>query len=190
VSGQRHASAALHPQERTPVPTGQEAGWAWRGLDTEARWKIHCLCRGSKLGYPPVCSQTLYWRKYSSSSSYICEYWNLVSNRFHIHRSPEVANANWAGIRSAAANVLCSSLRTVPMTPINFLAIACQTTFRELCGGRNVKLISQYDKVWECTETGPHSQAGPTTISSQQLFQPNVVVEWLTLLLLIREVTD
>jgi hypothetical protein len=28
VSGQRHASAALYPGERTPVPIEQEAGWA------------------------------------------------------------------------------------------------------------------------------------------------------------------
>jgi hypothetical protein len=28
VSGQRHAPAALYPRERTPVPIGQEAGWA------------------------------------------------------------------------------------------------------------------------------------------------------------------
>jgi hypothetical protein len=28
VSGQRHAQAAFCPRERTPVPTGYEAGWA------------------------------------------------------------------------------------------------------------------------------------------------------------------
>jgi hypothetical protein len=28
VSGQQHAPAALYPGERTPVPIGQEAGWA------------------------------------------------------------------------------------------------------------------------------------------------------------------
>jgi hypothetical protein len=33
VSGQRHAPAALYPGERTPVPIGQEAGWA-----TEPVW--------------------------------------------------------------------------------------------------------------------------------------------------------
>jgi hypothetical protein len=27
VSGQRHAPNALCPRERTPIPTGQEAGW-------------------------------------------------------------------------------------------------------------------------------------------------------------------
>jgi hypothetical protein len=33
VSGQRHAPAALYPGEMTPVPIGQEAGWA-----TEPVW--------------------------------------------------------------------------------------------------------------------------------------------------------
>jgi hypothetical protein len=33
VSGQRHALASLYPQERTPVLTGQEAGWT-----TELVW--------------------------------------------------------------------------------------------------------------------------------------------------------
>jgi hypothetical protein len=28
VSGQRHAPAALYPRDRTPIPIGQEAGWA------------------------------------------------------------------------------------------------------------------------------------------------------------------
>jgi hypothetical protein len=28
VSGQRHALTAIYPQERTPVPIGQKAGWA------------------------------------------------------------------------------------------------------------------------------------------------------------------
>jgi hypothetical protein len=28
VNGQRHASAALYPRERSPVPIGYEAGWA------------------------------------------------------------------------------------------------------------------------------------------------------------------
>jgi hypothetical protein len=28
VSGQRYTLAVLYPRERTPVPIGQEAGWA------------------------------------------------------------------------------------------------------------------------------------------------------------------
>jgi hypothetical protein len=55
VSGQRHASAALCPGERTPSNhcTG---GWVGprAGLDTEARGKILCLCRGSNPDLPVV----------------------------------------------------------------------------------------------------------------------------------------
>jgi hypothetical protein len=60
VSGQRHAPAALYPRERTLV-THWIGGWMGlrAGLDTEAREKILCLCRGSKPGRP-ICSQTLY----------------------------------------------------------------------------------------------------------------------------------
>jgi hypothetical protein len=49
VSGQRHAPAALLPPGKgPPVPIGQEAGGGGRaGLDTEARGKILCPCRGS-----------------------------------------------------------------------------------------------------------------------------------------------
>jgi hypothetical protein len=43
VSGQRHA-----PGKGPPVPIVQEAG-SRAGLDTEARGKILCLCRGSNL---------------------------------------------------------------------------------------------------------------------------------------------
>jgi hypothetical protein len=60
VSGQRHASAALYPGERTPG-THCTGGWVGprAGLDTEARVKILCACRGSNPGRP-VRSQTLY----------------------------------------------------------------------------------------------------------------------------------
>jgi hypothetical protein len=53
--------AATYPRERTPG-THLIEGWVdlRAGLDTEARWKILCLCRGSSPGHP-VCSQTLYW---------------------------------------------------------------------------------------------------------------------------------
>jgi hypothetical protein len=51
VSGRRHAPAALYPLEWTPG-THCTGGWAGprAGQDTEARGKIPCLCRGSKLG--------------------------------------------------------------------------------------------------------------------------------------------
>jgi hypothetical protein len=65
VSGQRHALAALCPGERTPGIhfTGGLVG-PRAGLDTEARGKILCPCRGSNPDRPVVqsvvSSQTLY----------------------------------------------------------------------------------------------------------------------------------
>jgi hypothetical protein len=55
VSGQRHTRAALCPGERTPGIhcTG---GWVGLrvGLDTEARGKVFCPCRGSNPDRPVV----------------------------------------------------------------------------------------------------------------------------------------
>jgi hypothetical protein len=58
-------------------------------LDTEARGKILCLCRGSNPGLP-VCSQTLCWLNYTAPSTgqekikftsrYKC---NVVNYRIH-----------------------------------------------------------------------------------------------------------
>jgi hypothetical protein len=47
VSDRRHAPVALYPGERTPG-THCTGGWVGRraGLDTEARGKMFCLCRG------------------------------------------------------------------------------------------------------------------------------------------------
>jgi hypothetical protein len=55
VSGQRHASAALYPQEKTSG-THCTGGWVdlRAGQDTEARGKILCPCRGSNLDRPVV----------------------------------------------------------------------------------------------------------------------------------------
>jgi hypothetical protein len=49
------------PRERT-LDTHWLAGWVGlrAGLDTEARGKVFCVCRGSNPGRP-LCSQTLYW---------------------------------------------------------------------------------------------------------------------------------
>jgi hypothetical protein len=57
VSGQLRAPAALYPWEWTS-DIHWIGGWMGlrAGLDTEARGKILCLCRGSSPG--PVCSQT------------------------------------------------------------------------------------------------------------------------------------
>jgi hypothetical protein len=67
VSGQHHAPAALYPEERTPG-THWTGGWVGprAGLDTDARRKILCLCRGSNPGRP-VRSQTLYCLNYPGS---------------------------------------------------------------------------------------------------------------------------
>jgi hypothetical protein len=48
VSGQRHAPAALYPRGKYPG-THYTGGWVGprAGLDTEARGKILCHCRGS-----------------------------------------------------------------------------------------------------------------------------------------------
>jgi hypothetical protein len=55
VSGQRHAWAALCARERTPG-THCTGGWVdlRAGLDTEARGKILCPCRGSNRDRPFV----------------------------------------------------------------------------------------------------------------------------------------
>jgi hypothetical protein len=61
VSGQRHATAAFYQRERTP---GNHwiGGWVdlLDGLDTEARGKIVCLCRGLNPCHL-VYGQTLYY---------------------------------------------------------------------------------------------------------------------------------
>jgi hypothetical protein len=55
VSGQRHASAALYLWGKDPG-TQCTGGWVVPGaaLDTEARGKICCLCRGTNLDRPVV----------------------------------------------------------------------------------------------------------------------------------------
>jgi hypothetical protein len=59
MNGKRHSPAALYPRERTPG-THWIGGWVGlcAGLDTEARGKILCLCRGLNPGRP-ICSQAL-----------------------------------------------------------------------------------------------------------------------------------
>jgi hypothetical protein len=56
------------PGERTPG-THCTGGWVGprAGLNAEARRKILCLCWGLNPSHP-VCSQTLYWLSYPSSS--------------------------------------------------------------------------------------------------------------------------
>jgi hypothetical protein len=62
-------SRALPPGKGPPVPIGHE-GWVGprAGLDTEARRKILCLCRGSNRDRPTR-SQTLYYLSYRGSQN-------------------------------------------------------------------------------------------------------------------------
>jgi hypothetical protein len=64
----REWSASRPTRERTPG-THWVGGWMGlrAGLGTTARGKILCLCRGSNLARR-VCSLTLYWLSYSSST--------------------------------------------------------------------------------------------------------------------------
>jgi hypothetical protein len=68
-SRQRHTSATLYPRRKDPVIhcTG---GWVGlrAALDTEARGKIHSICRGSNPVHP-VYVQTLYWLSYPPTQS-------------------------------------------------------------------------------------------------------------------------
>jgi hypothetical protein len=59
MSGQRHALAALQPLRKDPGICWI-GGWVGlrAGLDTEARWKVLCLCRESNSGRQML-SQTL-----------------------------------------------------------------------------------------------------------------------------------
>jgi hypothetical protein len=72
VSGQCHAPAALHPQQKDP-DTHWIGGWVGprADLDTEATGKIQCLCWGIEPRSPghPARRQTLYWLSYPSSLS-------------------------------------------------------------------------------------------------------------------------
>jgi hypothetical protein len=100
VSGQRHAPAALNPREWT-AGTHWIGGWVGirAGLDTEARGKILCHCRGSNPGRP-VCSQTLCWLSYPGSKikktsidgrvrSTMGKIWNIGLCKFGWKRSRE-----------------------------------------------------------------------------------------------------
>jgi hypothetical protein len=74
VSGQLHAPAALCPRERTPG-THCTGGWVGlrAGLDTEARGKILCPCRGSN-PYRPVVQSVV--RHYTNWATPASSYWN------------------------------------------------------------------------------------------------------------------
>jgi hypothetical protein len=72
------------PGERT-TGTDWIGGWVGprAGLDTEARVKILCLCRGSNHGHP-VCSQTLYWLAEMTNAKLI---WYKTEKRFVLEAS-------------------------------------------------------------------------------------------------------
>jgi hypothetical protein len=69
-----------------------------RGLDTEAREKILCLCRGLN-HVRSVCSQTLYWLRYPSS-----EYLDLRDSRWHKDEAKYIMMSFISGTR-----LVCSS---------------------------------------------------------------------------------
>jgi hypothetical protein len=64
VSGQLHAPAALHSEKETPVPIGQEAGWAPEPVWTVSKRKIPSPRRESNPGDPivqPIASRYADW---------------------------------------------------------------------------------------------------------------------------------
>jgi hypothetical protein len=67
VNGQRHAPAALCPGERTPG-THCTGGWVdpRTGLNTEARGKISCLCRGSNFDLSVVQSTARHYTAWAT----------------------------------------------------------------------------------------------------------------------------
>jgi hypothetical protein len=60
VSGQRHAPAALSSYVRTPVPVGQEAGWASELVRAQRQEEKVFDSAGDRTPGRPVCSQTLH----------------------------------------------------------------------------------------------------------------------------------
>jgi hypothetical protein len=68
VSGQRHASTALCPGERTPG-THCTGGWVGlrAGLDTEVRGKILCPCLGSNPDRPVVQSVVIHYTDWANN---------------------------------------------------------------------------------------------------------------------------
>jgi hypothetical protein len=61
VCGQRHASTALYPGKGSPVPTGQEAGWAPEQFWTQRLEEFSFVSAGIELPRP-VYSEILYWQ--------------------------------------------------------------------------------------------------------------------------------
>jgi hypothetical protein len=82
------------PRERTPS-THCTGGWVGlrASLDTEARGKILCLCRGSK-PVLPICSQTLYWLSNPSQAPPITHRGNKLSFYINVSQSNGLAYNN------------------------------------------------------------------------------------------------
>jgi hypothetical protein len=96
VSGQLHAPVAVYPRERTPC-AHWVGGWVGprAGLDTEARGKILCLCRGSNPGRT-VCSQTLYWLRFPAPVDCI-GFYRVITNQ----AEPPLNESLWVKINTA-----------------------------------------------------------------------------------------
>jgi hypothetical protein len=128
----------------TPRPrftSGKDKGTHWiegwvglrAGLDTEAKEKILCICRGSNLGRP-VCSQTLNWRSYPSSYKLSIEKHEITLFLLHIHLVYSVSkmitkycHLGWTGTRMA----LC---------PGSGVLVSAGSALRHFAGGLVVKL--------------------------------------------------
>jgi hypothetical protein len=141
IRGQRHAPAAFYPREWT---TGIHWTGGWvelsAGLDTQARGKILCICRGWNPGRP-VCSPTLYWPRYFSSLSCLLvstKYFLLSSSLLkkfscpkicsedqlfnNILKGPQLINSNFKGL-----NCTIVSFKNLSCPVVLLKGLSCQT---------------------------------------------------------------
>jgi hypothetical protein len=110
------------------------------GLDTEARGKILCLCRGSNLGRP-VCSQTLYWLSYPISPTWNCIKKKLVSS---------TAVAVWRRtLRATKRDVVCKLNSFLALASFLSLLLDQETILRKLQSWRGVKQEQGLKENWK-----------------------------------------
>jgi hypothetical protein len=88
VIGQRHAPAALNPLVKDPGTHWTE-GWVDPrvGLDTEARGKILCLCRGSNFKLSNVQYQTKVTLRVVTSDMNSCRSYNPAALHTSTHKT-------------------------------------------------------------------------------------------------------
>jgi hypothetical protein len=79
----------------------------WAGLDTEARGKILCLCRGSN-PCRSVCSRTLYTLSYPTFSSTYVKVWNRIHSwrRAWLSTGISSVSSNHLGYETAVSSAL------------------------------------------------------------------------------------